>query len=298
MKINQNQHILILGANGLLGSSLVPFLELNGYMPIKHSRDPSSQYNADLTHSDDVFVLIDLIKPSIIINLAGLTDVDYCESNPDEAYGVNCKIVENIVGWLKKIQFPCHLIQVSTDQVYDGSGPHVEDQVTPKNYYSLSKYAGELAAAAVPSTILRTNFFGYSHCTKRQSLTDWLYRALKNGDEIQVFDDILFSPLSMSTLSEIIEFVIKYKPIGLFNLGSHEGMSKADFAFFFADILGLQTNNMVRTTTDKVTFLRAYRPKDMRMNCFKFEKTLGVKLKLPKLKDEIKRVTKEYHEES
>ena len=296
MQINSNQNILILGAKGLLGSSLVPVLESGGYIVIKNSHDLSSQYYADLTQTDDAFSLIGSIKPGIIINLTGLTDVDYCESNPNQAYLVNCKIVENIVHWLKKFQFPCHLIQISTDQVYDGLSPHVEDQVALKNYYSLSKYAGELAAAVVPSTILRTNFFGYSRCKKRQSLTDWLFRSLKSGDKIQMFDDVLFSPLSMSTLSELIELVIKYKPIGLFNLGSREGMSKADFAFSFADILKLQTSNMSRTTTDKVTFLKAYRPKDMRMNCFKFEKTLGIKL--PKLENEIKRVTKEYHEES
>jgi dTDP-4-dehydrorhamnose reductase len=220
--------------------------------------------------------------------------VDRCETQPNQAYLANVRIVENIAGWIKQEKTPCHLAHISTDQVYDGASPHAEEQVTLTNYYAFSKYAGELAAASVPSTILRTNFFGRSHCAKRASLSDWLFRSLSNGDPIQVFDDVLFNPLSMITLSEIIKLIIQKKPIGVFNLGSHEGMSKADFAYAFAEELNLSTSAMTRTSTDQVTFLKTYRPKDMRMDCSKFEKILGIKL--PFLRDEIKRAAKEYCE--
>ena len=87
---------------------------------------------------------------------------------------------------------------------------------------------------------------------------------------------------------------MKRKPNGVFNLGSHSGMSKADFAFAFAEELDITSRSMTRTTTDQVTFLKTYRPKDMRMDCSKFENTLDVKL--PFLLDEIKRAAKEYDE--
>ena len=180
--------------------------------------------------------------------------------------------------------------------VYDGIGPHTEDIVSLTNYYAFSKYTGELAAASAPSTILRTNFFGRSHCAKRTSLTDWLFRSLSNSDTIQVFDDVLFSPLAMDTLSNMIELTIRKKPVGVFNLGTHGGMSKADFAFAFAKELNLSAGFMTRTSTDQVTFLKTSRPKDMRMDCSKFENTLTIKL--PFLRNEIKRVAKEYYEEA
>ena len=227
--------------------------------------------------------------------MIGLTDVDLCEAQPNEAFLANVRTVENVADWIKQENSSCHLVHISTDQVYDGVATlHTEDEVALTNYYAFSKYAGELAAARVPSTILRTNFFGRSHCSKRESLTDWIYRSLVNSNALQVFDDVMFSPLAMSTLSEMIELSAQNKPIGVFNLGSHDGMSKADFAFAFADELDLSTRVMKRTTTDQVTFLKTYRPKDMRMNSTKFENTLGIKL--PQLKDEIKRVAKEYRE--
>jgi len=41
-------------------------------------------------------------------------------------------------------------------------------------------------------------------------------------------------------------------------------MSKSDFAFAFAAELNLNTQHIQRTTSDAVTFLKTYRPKDMR----------------------------------
>jgi dTDP-4-dehydrorhamnose reductase len=162
------------------------------------------------------------------------------------------------------------------------------------NYYGFSKYAGELAASSIPSTILRTNFFGRSRCSNRSSLTDWLYRSLTRSDFIEVFDDVMFSPLSMSTVSEMIELSVRYRPVGVFNLGSHNGMSKSDLAFSFADKVGLSTNTMKRTKTNQVSFLKAYRPKDMRMDSDKIERILGIKL--PSLIDEIEQAAEDYYE--
>lgn len=286
--------VLLLGSTGLLGSTLLPMLSARGYEVITHGRSDEAQYQVDLTHSKSTSDLFDEVRPDIIINLAGLTNVDLCEASPNKAYLANVRAVENIATWIKEAESFCHLVQISTDQVYDGSGLHKESLVTLENYYAFSKYAGELAAKDVPSTILRTNFFGCSQCAKRVSFTDWLYQSLSKSEPIQVFDDVLFDPVSMATLSEMIELVIHEKPVGVFNLGSHEGMSKADFAFSFAEELDFPTSTMKRTSTDQAGFLNAYRPKDMRMDCSKFEHTLSVKL--PHLDNEIKRVSRDYCE--
>lgn len=286
--------VLVTGATGLLGSSLVPLMIQRGHTVKAHARSGDVDFQADLSVPDVAHRLLDKIKPGVIVNLVGLTDVDRCEAMPNQAYLANVRTVENIAGWAKLEKMPCHLVHVSTDQVYDGVGPHIEEQVFLTNYYAFSKYAGELAAASMPSTILRVNFIGRSCCAKRMSLTDWLYRSLYNGEAIQVFDDVLFSPLSMATLSEMIGLAIRKKIVGRFNVGSHAGMSKADFAFAFAGELDIPTRLMTRTTTSQVAFLKAHRPKDMRMECTKFENAFGVKL--PIFKDEIKRAAGEYVE--
>jgi dTDP-4-dehydrorhamnose reductase len=71
-------------------------------------------------------------------------------------------------------------------------------------------------------------------------------------------------------------------------------MSKADFAFCFAEELRLSTAAVARGSVDGAASLKARRPKDMRMDSARFEAQLGVRL--PELRDEIRRVAKDYHD--
>ena len=54
----------------------------------------------------------------------------------------------------------------------------------------------------------------------RASLTDWLYGVLIDKIEANVFDDVMFSPLAISTLCCCIEHCIVNRTLGIFNLGS------------------------------------------------------------------------------
>jgi dTDP-4-dehydrorhamnose reductase len=286
--------ILITGATGLLGTTLAPYLIKCGYRVVTHARAGGADFLVDLVDKDKSFKMLAQIQPDVIINLVSLTSVELCQEQPNLAYLENTRSVENLANWILQTGVVCHLIQISTDHVYDGTGPHAEDKVTLTNNYAFSKYAGELAASRVSCTILRTNFVGRSKVSKRESLTDWVYTSLTSGKRVQVLQDVYFSPLSMATLVEMIQLVVEKKPAGIFNLGSHNGMSKADFDFAFADCLNLPTASMTRIDSSQAAFLKAYRPKDMRMDCSKFENIFSVKL--PDLLDQIKIVAKEYNE--
>jgi dTDP-4-dehydrorhamnose reductase len=285
-------NVLVTGATGLLGSSLVPFLQERGHQVTRLGHTQPADLNADLSSYDQTVHALDQAKPGVIINLTALTNVDRCETHPHEAYLLNVKPVENLSIWMQAAGYPCHLIQISSDQVYDGLGPHAEGKVTIRNHYAMSKLAGELAAANVSSTTLRTNFVGRSHCEGRTSFTDWLYDALRNGTPINVFNDVMFSPLALGSLCDCIERAIFYRPLGVFNLGSRDGMSKADFAFAFADAKGLPTSKLVRGNIRAVASMAARRPTDMRMKCEKLE--LSMRLRLPRLIDEIQTLAQDY----
>lgn len=289
--------ILLLGVTGLLGSTLGPHLKSAGYNIVTHARKKgTADFIFDLDDWDETCKFLEQIQPTIIVNLVGLTSVELCQQQAHAGYLANTRTVENIVQWIKQSTAACHLIQISTDHVYDGDGPHTEDDVTLTNNYALTKYAGEIAASQIQSTILRTNFVGRSKVSHRESLTDWVYTSLKNGKKVEVLADVLFSPLSMKTLVEMLETVIQRKPVGVFNLGSKEGMSKADFDFEFAERLGLSTDSMSRINSSEAIFLDAYRPKDMRMDCSKFEKLFDVTL--PTLAEEIIISIGDYYEET
>ena len=286
--------ILVLGAAGLLGSSLVPYLRLVGHSVVTNARTAVADFNIDLCDRAKAWEMLSYVDPCLIINLIGLTDVDMCEDQVNKAYLANTATVESLVSWMELEKRDCHLIHISTDQVYDELGPHNESQLNIRNNYALTKYAGELVALRVPSTILRTNFIGRSSVSNRQSFTDWAFNSLADQKAVQVLDDVYFSPLSITKLVQMIERVAQTKPKGIFNLGSHNGMSKADFLFAFAECLDLPTNAITRIQSHQAKFLKAYRPKDMRMVSEKFENALSVSL--PQLRDLIQPLAKEYDE--
>jgi dTDP-4-dehydrorhamnose reductase len=278
------QTVMVTGARGLLGSSLVPFLRAAGYKVVSVSRQSGADLRADLSVPSETLACLSSARPDTIVNLAALTDVDACERDKHSAYSANVAPVRNIVAWLKKDGAKSHLVQISTDQLYDGPGPHKEADVVVTNAYAESKLGAEAAATQIASTVLRTNFFGPSECPGRNSLSDWIVASLRARKQITVFEDIQFSPLSISTLIKLIEIVISRRPNGVFNVGSRQGMSKGDFAFAIAKRMQLDTHSMSRGLSSSLN-LMAYRPKDMRMDSSFFETTLA--LRLPTLQNEI-----------
>ena len=287
--------ILVTGAHGLLGSTLVPYLRIRGHDVVCHARSKEADLRGDLSDAHQVRAMLDEARPETVINLVALTNVDECERDPQSAYLANVRIVENLVAEIGTSSNAPHLVQISTDQLYDGPGPHKESAITLRNYYAFSKYAGELAAGRIASTVLRTNFFGPSRSPARTSLSDWLVKSLAEGGAITVYEDVRFSPLSLDTLGRMVELVVVNRPPGIYNLGSREGMSKAEFAFVLAEVLNLSTRNVQPGTSERIGAL-ARRPKDMCLDSTRFERQFG--LELPTLRTELQSMKEAYANET
>src|SRR5688500_6698148 len=112
------------------------------------------------------------VEPQWIINLAALTDVDACELDPNAAYRANTVVNRHISVYLEEHP-TCWALGLSTDHVYDSATPSAEDRVVIRNVYAYSKVAGEFALGRQRATVLRTNFFGPSRCSKL-SFSDWV----------------------------------------------------------------------------------------------------------------------------
>lgn len=270
----------------MLGCALSPFLAAQGHTVIRHGHNAAVDVACDLTDRAKTASMLRTISPDSIVNLVGATNVDECERSPHTAYLLNVRTVENLVAGVTGIG-GAFLVQISTDQVYDSFGDSDENDVRLVNTYALSKYAGELAALRISAAVLRTNFFGQSRHSNHKSFSDWLLDNFRKGKEFTAFSDVSFSPLLMETLSAAIDKVLRQPTVGIFNLGSKQGMSKAEFAVALAETLDLPSAAMRRGSTTDVE-LKAYRPKDMCMNSCKFEQTFG--MKLPRLSEEIKRL--------
>ena len=287
--------VIVFGASGLLGASLMPALRARGHTVLTQSRRPGADLYLDPSDRTAVASELARYRPDAVVNLVAATNVDLCETQTELAWQANAGVVAAIAygiaacGGVQALR--PHLVHVSTDQVYDGAGPHAEDEVHPINVYGLSKYTGELLAERVGATILRSNFYGRSRSVGRVSFSDWLVRSLREKKHITVFDDVKFSAIHMDTLCDLIARSIDSRPAGIFNAGCRDGISKARFALALADSLDLPIDNVKVGTSADAAF-KARRPLDMTLQVTRLEAAFH--LQCPTIWAEIAHTAKEY----
>ena len=138
------KRIVIIGAGGRLGAALQ-----------REYRGKFDVFGLDRTQLDvaDGKRIADLIGPlqfDVLINAAALTNVDYCETNRDEAFRINAEAPRLLAEICR--DKGAKLIHISTDYVFDGDKrePYTEeDEARPISVYGESKRAGEENVLAV-----------------------------------------------------------------------------------------------------------------------------------------------------
>src|SRR3954465_77834 len=135
----RSMRILLIGANGQLGSDLAPVLQRAG-----HEVVPSTRQTVDIRKEQQTESTLSDVRPDIVINTSAFHNVELCEDQPDEAMLVNGTAVGNLAKLCEKNA--CTLLHVSTDFVFDGAKrtPYVETDIpNPLSAYAKSKLEGE-----------------------------------------------------------------------------------------------------------------------------------------------------------
>lgn len=273
--------ILVTGSTGFLGSYLVKKIKKN-YKLICLGFKQSADYRVDLNDIKKVEKIIAKTKPDIIINLAAITNVDFCERNKILCKNLNYIFVRNLVSFSKKYNFK--IIQISTDQLYDKNKYNLEKDIKILNYYAKTKFMSDQIVNKNGGCVLRTNFFGIDR-KNENGLVNWIKSNHQNKIKISLFKNIYFSPLNINTLVEYIDLVCqKFKP-GIYNVGSKNKISKAEFGKKI--IKKLKLNIIFDEVDYNYNRLKTFakRPLNMQMNVSNFEKKFLVKV--PKIEKEI-----------
>lgn len=275
---------LVIGASGLLGPYLMRSAARLGPVTGLSRRGPDVE--CDLLDFAAVRRWLRENPPKVVIYAAALTDVDYCQSAAELADALHRQAVANVVDGLPD---GVQLVYISTDQVYpDTPGPHKEETTSPVNIYGKSKLAGEYAALEYPGAlVLRANLFGPSLTPGRQSLSDFMLEKLTTKSELTLFKDVLFSPLHIETLSDLVTELISKNVEGVFNIGCREGKSKMEFGYALARHFQLPLTR-VKEVDSTMLPGRVRRIKDMCMDVGKLEKVLN--RRLPTLFEEISKL--------
>lgn len=216
--------IWITGAEGHIGTALLDLLE-----GVEYQLLPTDIKEVDITKIDEVTQFVHVNRPDVVINCAGMTDVQECENNVDEAYRVNAIGVRNVA--LAANEVNAKVIQISTDDVFDKESriPYNEfDNVHPRTIYGKSKEAGEKILTQLLNrfVIIRSSWiYGIG-----RDFVDEVLRNVGQGKTMEVPNNQYAAPTSAKELAKVIRYFIDNEEYGLYHVVCPGSCSRYEFA--------------------------------------------------------------------
>jgi dTDP-4-dehydrorhamnose reductase len=239
------RHIVIIGANGQLGTDLRAALRSFRVTPLTHAE--LDVCDAARTRS----VLGDL-RPDVVLNTSAYHKVDVCEDTPAESFAVNASGPYELARLAAELGFT--LVHFSTDYVFDGRGnaPYAEDALpSPVNVYGASKLAGEvLVQNFCPRhyVIRTTGLYGVAGASgKGGNFVETMIRLGKSGNPVKVVDDQVMTPTATADLAAAVAGLLareekRAAPYGLYHVTSAGRCSWYEFAGTIFELGGLQVD--------------------------------------------------------
>lgn len=230
--------ILVTGGEGALGSYC----------------DFGTRLDKDMLDVTDAVAVMKTIreqKPKVIVHCAALTDLSYCEKNPDKAYLVNAAGTYNVALGARSVG--AKLIYLSTSDVFDGTKnePYApEDVPNPTTVYGRSKHLGETAVMGMLDDyiIMRISWmFGGG----QERDNKFVGKLLRQGpvSEIRAVTDKRASPSWAKDIVEAIQKLIQEDARGIYHVGGGVA-TKYDMAKEIVSIMGWDTKVIEAHSSD------------------------------------------------
>ncbi|OIP76274.1 MAG: dTDP-4-dehydrorhamnose reductase [Parcubacteria group bacterium CG2_30_36_18] len=183
-----NMKTLITGASGKLGKELVKLYP--------EALAPTIQ-EMDIINPKSISDYISKHKPDIIIHLAALTDIRKCEEDKKLTREVNVLGTKELIKACLSFNRNCYFVYMSTACVFYGDrGNYSEDDIPyPKNFYSLTKFLGEIMVQCYGEganwLIIRTNFVPREKWPYPKAFTDRWGTYLFADDLVQAIKQVV-----------------------------------------------------------------------------------------------------------
>lgn len=278
--------ILVLGGSGFIGAVLMRYFNSRGT-----SRNISNKYERlNLLAPQEVDEFLNDSDESIIINSTGMTNLEECETRPEEAMKVN----GNAVSHLAKA---CHkndkiLVHISTDGIFDGINPPFgEDSfANPINVYGKSKLIGEKEALKYNALVVRISTpFGDCSGYGKVPFNCFVLENVSKGIKIRIAIDQVTTPTYAPDIPAAIDILLHKGKRGIFNLGSTAPISRYDLAIKFVNSAGLDPSLIEPINLADLPF-RAKRPLNTSLDSSKISEFF----KITPLDNAIQRVAQKF----
>jgi dTDP-4-dehydrorhamnose reductase len=226
------KRLYISGCGGMLGDAVYP-----------HFKENYSVKATDINVNEDWLTYLDVrdfeaykkdvtdFKPDVLIHLAALTDLEYCEKHIEETYDTNTKAVENAV--IIASQLDITLVYICTAGIFDGEKDVYDDwdQPTPLNHYGRSKYYGERYVAENGSKyfVFRAGWMTGGGPKKDKKFVNKILKQIREGKkELFIVNDKLGTPTYTYDFAKNMEVVLQTPYYGVYNMVCDEITSRLE----------------------------------------------------------------------
>lgn len=242
--------VVVIGANGQLGSDLVLEWQARGYAVV-----PLTHQEIEIANMDSVKKVLTTVKPGIVLNTAAFHNVPKCEEDPAQSYAVNALGALNIAKVTEELG--ALNAYFSTDYVFDGEKrrPYLEtDRPNPLNVYAGTKLAGEYFTSNYSSRafVLRVSgIYGKVPCrAKGGNFITTMIRLAKEKPEVKVVQDEILTPTPTTAIATSAATILERGTPGLYHLTCEGECSWYEFARVIFDELRLTTPLLPTTVKD------------------------------------------------
>ena len=244
MKISKDKKVFITGCGGMLGKAVY-----ERFTPHCHVLATDIDVNEPWLEYGDVINFQEMLgkaskfKPDLVINLAALTDLEYCEKDPEITWKTNALGAENMALISKKLS-ATH-VYVSTAGIFDGKQEYYNDfeKPNPMSVYAKSKYYGEVLVEKILDNyfIFRAGWMMGGGYEKDKKFINKIFKQILDGKkELCVVEDKLGSPTYTVNFAESMFEIVQTELFGTYNMVCEGGGSRYDVASEFIKLLGIE----------------------------------------------------------
>lgn len=276
----EKERILITGCGGMLGDAVYKVFSKTCPNILATDIDLNEDWlqHLDVRDIKECEKIFNEFKPTLVIHLAALTDLEYCEKNQEECWKTNALGTENIALLAKRDNIP--LVYVSSAGVFGGEKESFTDfdLPSPLSYYAKAKYYGECFVQHLSTYyIFRAGWMMGGGIKKDKKFIKKIFDQIKQGrKELFVVDDKFGTPTYTFDFAENMLRVIQTKYYGLYNQVCKGDCNRFDVAEEFVRLLGL--SNKIKITRISSDQLAQYLKEDFSAPRPYSEKLINLKL--------------------
>lgn len=210
---------LVFGAGGMLGRDVVRhFRSLGQVLATDRNLSHEEILKCDASIIGQVKKLFSEYRPTVVLNLAAQTSLEFCETNIHEAWRDNTLACEIILRECRKLEIP--YVFIGTAGIFDGTQQIYDDFASPNpiSVYGKTKFAAEkIVLGYEQGFVIRAGWMMGGGIRDHKFVSTLVKKIINGEKDLFVVDDKYGTPTYTRDFASGISEILKVGLPGVYN---------------------------------------------------------------------------------